>query len=1024
MSNNFYQIKANSVINEYFNFHSTYENEYGKDKCIVLMQVGKFFEAYGTDTVGPNLSNVSKQIDVIRSQKNKNISKISLKNPYFLGFPTISLIKFLELLVRYYTVIVIEQIKSVDDVENDKYDSESSDNDSDDSDSSSVSNSSYASVKHKKKVVRKVTGIYSKGTLIENINNREAIFLTCITISEEKQPTGKILFACGMSAIDLSTGVTYVHESHSAPLDNTLSIDEVSRFISSLSPKEILIYYNAVDVNNPKYLEDDILNYLDIDKLICRYYIGTPKKYTSVSYQNEVFQKVYENDKSVVCMIDKLGLAQSLYASSSLTLLIDFVYGTNKQLLKNILTPNFYLNGKGHLILGNNACNQLNIIDESSDVTKFKSLFRVVNKTVTAMGERFLKATLVSPITNVTTLETIYDQTDEIIKYKLRNKLNECMTNIKDIERLERRIAIGILKPLEIAYVVSSCESVVELITFLKNLTKAKTLSKIMLKDITVDNVKKSIKEIKEIFDLDEMSKYPTFEFKTSIFLDGVYDDIDELKEKMDKGHSLIESLRDTLIKLLELKQSGAKGITVKSNNRDGYYLVLTSARLKILQKKLSTMDVIQLNNGKTIKTKILTFSDSGKSGKIHFKKLDKESDDMDKYVSQMDLLCKKHYYEFLTTFYKKYHNTFTKVIKFITNIDFITSCATLKTEYNYVRPVIDKKKYGYVDATDLRHPIVERLIEHEYIPHDITIGKPKLKGMLIYGLNSSGKSVLMKAVGLSLILAHAGLPVPAKTFIFSPYDSIYTRIAGNDNIFKGLSSFGLEMVELNAILKRANEKTLVIGDEICKGTEHISGNALVASSIVTLSKLHTSFIFATHLHEVATLEEVSSIENVKPFHLQVKYDEINDKLIYSRSLADGTGEPIYGITVARHIIQNKEFIDMALSIKNKLMNTNKSIVSGKKSKYNPDVYVHECQICHTQESVMYVSNLETHHINHQKDCEDGFVKTKKHITKNAKCNVVILCKKCHDKVHNGKISINGYDMTTQGRQLNYKINK
>jgi len=180
----------------------------------------------------------------------------------------------------------------------------------------------------------------------------------------------------------------------------------------------------------------------------------------------------------------------------------------------------------------------------------------------------------------------------------------------------------------------------------------------------------------------------------------------------------------------------------------------------------------------------------------------------------------------------------------------------------------------------------------------------------------------MMKALGLTIIMAQSGMFVPAKTFKYSPYHSIFTRISGNDNIFKELSSFSVEMVELKAIWKRSDSQTLVIGDEVCRGTEHVSGNAIVASTLIKLSQKNSTFIFATHLHDIVKLPQVKAITNIKAFHLSVSFDEKNDRLLFDRILKEGTGEEIYGITVAKYIIQDTEFTELTNKIKDELLGT------------------------------------------------------------------------------------------------------
>jgi DNA mismatch repair protein MutS len=379
-------------------------------------------------------------------------------------------------------------------------------------------------------------------------------------------------------------------------------------------------------------------------------------------------------------------------------------------------------------------------------------------------------------------------------------------------------------------------------------------------------------------------------------------------------------------------------------------------------------------------------------------------------------------YTELLNHIQSNYCTLFKSVTKIVTLIDYYTTISKVSRENNYCKPTIDSNNNtSYVNVKQIRHPIVERIIEHEYVPHDIHIGHD-LKGMLIYGLNSAGKSVLMKSIGISVIMAQAGFYVPATKFTYYPYKSLYTRITGNDNLFRGLSSFSLEMVELNSILKRADKSTLVIGDEVCRGTEHISGNALVASSLLKLSDVKSSFVFATHLHEMMNLEEIKMRENIKAYHLSVEIN--NDVLVYDRILKEGSGERIYGILVAKNIIQDTEFINKALEIKNILLDLDPeaSSISKKKSKYNSKIIMDKCECCGKKNSYKTPTPLEVHHINFQKNCKDGFVIEKPHIKKNHISNLTVLCNKCHDDLHSGKFNIESYKNTSKGKKL--MINK
>lgn len=975
------------VVEEYLKYHDKYSQTYGKEKTLVLMQVGSFYEAYSTDTLGPNLNNISNLINVVRTKKNKKIPEVNLENPYFLGFPTVSITKFMEILINSgYTVVVIDQILSDE--------------------------------KKKKRESREVIGIYSRGTYIENIDQKDSNYIICVYLSSETQLNGSTLICSGLSAVDLTTGKTIIHNAYSTPYDQNFAMDETSRFIHSLGSKEIIIYYDKNEKTKIEMTRDYIISYLEITDDICRFnYFDNSKnqKYKKITFQNEILQLLYPESKSLVSPIEHFNLENNIYGLISFGLLISFISDKNKNLLNNLSKPELYADGK-YLVLGNNAISQLNILDfgqiPNEDV-KFKSLFQVVNKTSTALGGRYLRTRLMSPLLDINELNGIYDLVDFLKENNVWKDIEKYLDNIKDIEKLCRKMELFLIKPYEIILLISSYENILELSEYIRK-KKSKVLSNVNLSKETIEYIKNFLEFVKNKFDLTELAKYMTFDIETSIFNVGMYPDIDKIKQNINLGHEFIEKLRTKLNGYI--KNNNKNVLFIKKNTREGYYFNLTNMRATELKNKFETIKEIVID-GYTIHTKSLIFKDCDKMTKIYLPMLNNNSNNIKEYNDQIESLNKKYYLETLKEIKQKYSNMFDPCNQFVTKLDYVKSTAKTALCYNYVRPILESREYGYIESKNIRHPIVERIIDHEYIPHNVKIGDPDMKGMLLYGINSSGKSIFMKTIGLLVIMAQAGLYVPATTFKLSPYRSLYTRITGNDNIFKGLSSFSLEMVELNAILKRADKNTLVIGDEVCRGTEHISGNAIVATTILKLSELKASFIFATHLHEIVTLEEIKKLTNVKPYHLSVSYDAKTDSLVYDRNLKEGTGEQIYGLTVAKYIIHDHEFIDMAMKIKNELMKTKDEIISGKTSKYNKNVFVYECCICGKNENT-YLPNLETHHINFQKNCENGFVKNKQHIKKNQKSNLIVLCSQCHDKIHDGSLEIEGYKMTTKGKSV------
>jgi DNA mismatch repair protein MutS len=681
-----------------------------------------------------------------------------------------------------------------------------------------------------------------------------------------------------------------------------------------------------------------------------------------------------------------------------------------------------------YLLLGNDAIYQLNVFnnDATGVKSKFRSLFDVVNNTSTAMGRRYLKNMLCYPSMNIQELQKRYDCIEELITTDTFTSLEQHLKGSPDLERLIRKLSLGILHPYEFVSFVDFCNQISLIV---KLLTKTKTVKQLIPEKKVLNNLEKFINTVTKSLNTTECSKYCINDIQNCIFLSNVHPDLDKLQKRITLSSTIMDDICEVLSKLID---NGPCKVRTVQHKQDGYYIKLSKARSVILKEKLATMKTLTINENVNIKVNKLKFTDLKNDTKIFIEGLN-ESHDIVELRYQMMNLCK----EKLTTFYQDcfstYNTTFKKIVEFISVVDFLKSSAKTAKLYNYVKPNICKKKIanGYIRVKGLRHPIIERIkTDCEYVPYDIELGKDEnykqgadlLEGMMIYGINSCGKSSCMKAIGLLVILAQAGMYVPATSYKFAPYSSLFARITSNDNLYKGLSSFALEMTELNAILRRTGPKTLIIGDEVCRGTEHISGTAIVASTIINLSKTGSTFIFATHLHGIASMKRIQELANVKSFHLTVNYDEQNDVLIFDRQLKPGSGEPIYGVLVAKYIIQNNDFIKLAQEIKNEILDVPNEVLTAKTSKYNSTVYVHSCQVCgKSYKPTDYMGKLDTHHINHQKDCKDGFVVEKPHLLKDSKSNLVVLCKECHYNVHHDKLEITGYTETSKGRKLLFK---
>jgi len=269
-----------------------------------------------------------------------------------------------------------------------------------------------------------------------------------------------------------------------------------------------------------------------------------------------------------------------------------------------------------------------------------------------------------------------------------------------------------------------------------------------------------------------------------------------------------------------------------------------------------------------------------------------------------------------------------------------------------------------------------------------------------------------MKAIGQSLIMAQCGMFVPASSFEYYPFEKMITRISEGDNLFKGESSFEIEMNEVKKILENSDKNTIVLGDEICKGTEEDSGRKIVAATLHRLNELGACYMFATHLSRLYDMKIVKNIKNLQHCHLTCEYDAENDNIIYHRKLKDGTGNRKYGKIVASAILQNQQFMGIIEDIEN---DEEGSILDcAKKSKYNSNIVKYKCSVCDIKKG----EHLHVHHIKEQHTADENGMIGNYH--KDSEHNLVVLCENCHINTHHGKLNIIGWKDTMQGRKLDY----
>ncbi|BAF69631.1 MutS-related protein [Nitratiruptor sp. SB155-2] len=946
----------------YFDLQKYFEKLYG-DNTVVLMEVGSFFEVYELNTPQEKIGKakeIAEFLNIQLTRKNKSILEISVSNPLMAGVPNFALERYLNRLIqsKKYTVVLIKQKGEPPHVK------------------------------------RYLANIISPGTNFDYQIEPTENFIASMILGENRG-----IYYAGYAAIDVTTGKSFVNEMYSTREDKTFALDEIFTLLQTYNTAELILTFEGnVD-------KDFIYSYLEIP---AHYTFHENRSRLKITYQNELFAKVF-SIKSILSPIEYLDLERYPYASESLGILLDFIIDHDPAIVEKLQKPTFI--GSSHFVyLGNNALEQLNIISRDPDEM---TLLKLLDKTSTPIGKRVLKERLLNPIQNQKELQRRYAMIEKFIPHF--KEIEVLLKQIYDIERILRRIKLRKAHPFEINYLHTSLYYIEKLSNTLKSYDMG-------IEAFSIEEVYRFRKSIEDVFDLEKSAKYRKEQIDANIFKPGVNLFIDQIEKQIGKTLEKLHAIQNHVASFCDKEESVQLGWL----ESEGFHIVMTKNRFMQIEKDL-------LQSFVTIENEHYFFKD------FHIKKLknsvkltheiiEELSKEYTALQTRLVALVKKSYTEVLMEIELRYSALMEKLITFIGEIDFSISGAKCAKEFNYSKPEIVKQ--DILEFVALRHPIIESREENGiYIPNDIYLGEPfepqcdhvtlqasdnkPVQGILLYGINSSGKSSLMKSVGIAVVMAQAGMFVPAASMRFGLVDKIFTRIVSKDNLYKGLSTFAVEMLELKNIFNRATNRSLVLGDEISHGTETYSALSIVGAAIQRLYEMGSKFIFATHLHQLTTIEPIMSLKRLVFLHLGVTYDEENDRLIYDRKLQVGPGGTLYGLEFAKALHMDKIFLDYAYSIRKKLTKEYSEIEllkQKKRSRYNKGVYLTKCAICNEVVE-------EVHHIEPKAKAKGGFID---HFKANHKFNLIPLCSKHHKMVHEGKLLINGFVMSDEGLKLHY----
>ncbi len=981
-----------ALIKEYFELTKRYQDEYGEN-TILLMQVGSFFEVYAknnkkTNTISGSQINTFSQICELNVVE-KNVC-VGTEDILMAGFKDIMIEKYIKKIQDAgFTAVVYTQDEAA------------------------------------KNTTRSCAGIFSPGTYFSNESQNLTNNITCIWIDliENKLFMKGKYVVVGIANIDIFTGKTSIFQFKEVYLNNPTTYDELERFISIYNPSEVIFISNLPDENEMDY----IINYAGIQCSLIHKICTTNdtaeiktqkvirvKNCEKQTYQKEILTKFYK-------IADFDVFYQNFYnnniAAQSFCYLLDFVYQHNPQLVNKIAEPIFE-NCSDRLILANHSLKQLNVIDDSTYNGKYSSVLKMLNICLTPMGRRKFAYIFLNPTTNIEYLQREYDITEYFTTYLTDDDYNSFLKSnlscIKDISKNERQIFLKKITPksfytlynniLVISKIYEKVSTDSHLMRYLGVFEKNISSVKDFCDEIAVFIKTNLVLELAK--DVDQLQN-----FENNFIERNVNSELDKKTDTLKESELKLEAIREHLSSIIENKEKKGKSadyVKIHETEKNNYSLICTSRRCKLLEDALPLVSTIiklsffiEDSQKKSFDFKVsksqFSFEKQSSSNNVI---IDDQLTGLCKNISSIKTSLKDHilfvFNKFVTSF-EIYQQKMESIINFITLIDILYTKATIAKKYNYCKPNIVKADKSFVDAKKLRHCLIEQLQNNElYVTNDIVLGDGKNDGLLLYGTNAVGKTSFIRALGISLIMAQSGLFVPCSSFDFSPYNYIFTRILGNDNIFKGLSTFAVEMSELRTILRLAEPNSLILGDELCSGTENTSAISIFVAGIQKLHQCQSSFIFATHLHEIVNYEEITNLTSVSLKHMAVIYDKEKDVLVYDRKLRDGPGNNLYGLEVCKSLSLPNDFLEAAYNIRMKYNPESSSLLSLKTSHFNSKKIVSLCEKCGKN------MGTEVHHLQHQNDANiDGIIESVDNVFhKNKLANLMTLCESCHNDFH------------------------
>ena len=688
----------------------------------------------------------------------------------------------------------------------------------------------------RREVVRTITpGTVFEDNMLEEGKNN---YLASVVITDDE---------IGLCFTDASTGECHATSIPKDDFQNKI-IDEITRF----SPREILIQKNF-KVKAPQVSEYFNMNFTGV--LTEREDICFDSNYTE-----SLILKHFD-----VISVESLGFLKNSGVSSAFGAILNYLYetGVNGKISVNsvdIYTDNQYMR------LDITAVRNLELCETMRTKAKKGSLLWVLDKTKTAMGKRLMRSWVLQPLLNVNLINSRLNAVDELVSNViLRGDITEALSGVRDIERIMTKVVYGSANAKDLLNLAVTAQKFPIIKSLMAN-TNSRLLTSVYQNIDPLDDITNLI--------LDAIKPdAPTTLREGGLIKDGFNELVDTLRHDMNCGTSVLAE-----IETKEKERTGIKNLRVRYNKIFGYYIEVTNSFLDkvpedyIRKQTLTNAERFITEELKEIEKRVLTAKDK---------------------IVQVE-------YELFDTIRKKVAaevKRFQQTASAIANLDVLTSLAFVSSENHYCRPLVNNS--GTILIKSGRHPVVEQVIKIPFVANDTYLNMTDDRCAIITGPNMAGKSTYMRQTALITLMAQIGCFVPAQVAEIGVVDAIFTRVGASDDLASGQSTFMVEMSEVASILKNATKNSLLILDEIGRGTSTFDGMSIARSVLEYVAnkrRLGAKALFATHYHELTVLE--NQLSGVKNYNIAVK--KRGDDITFLRRIVPGGADRSYGIEVAK----------------------------------------------------------------------------------------------------------------------------